>query len=120
MFIRLIIWNQLLITSTVYIMQEDQDLIQMIMSPTIQIQYVITSIAFTTEEVLDLIQMTIRLIIWNQLLTTNTICIMQETQDLIPMIMNPTIEYLGDVYKDFEIQSIYLHVSPFVSPSKSF
>ena len=58
MIMSLIHLNQFSITSTVYIMQEDQDLIQMIMNPIIQIQPMITSIAYTTEEVQDLIQMT--------------------------------------------------------------
>ena len=50
MTICLIILNQVSITSTVYITQENQDLIQMIMNLTIPIQPMITSIAYTTEE----------------------------------------------------------------------
>merc|ERR1712126_183203 len=61
-----------------------------------------------------LIQMTISLIILNQLSITSTIYIMQEGQDLIQMIMNPIIEYLGEVYKYFQIKSIHLLVYKFV------
>ena len=64
-------------------MEEDQDLIQMIMNPTIQIQPMITSIAYTTEEDQAPIQMTISLIILNQLSITSTVYITQEIQDLI-------------------------------------
>merc|ERR1712098_252324 len=107
--------NQLLITSTVYIMQEDQDPIQMIMNLTIQIQSMIMSIDYTMEENKGLIKMTISLIIWNQFLTTSTTYIMQEELDLTQMIMNPIIEHLAKAYKDLETKSIYLQVSNFLA-----
>merc|ERR1712212_798177 len=81
MTISLIILNLLLVMSTVYIMQGDQDLIPMIMNPTMQIQSMIPSIAYTMEEYKALFQMTISLIILNLLLVMSTVYIMQGDQD---------------------------------------